>query len=463
MVSASPLGLFKKGFGLSLSGAGKVRKTAQAFGPMKTKLEAGQNVNIFVNGDSTAYSEFGLYYLFAKALGDKYNATVIMRRWAEYDPVAGNWNGPKDYAAPVTLRTGTAQTISVWLAANPNKVAGTIFDGLRKPTGMDAIPTPDICITHQGHNMASFTTIANAQGAAFYSNGIGKWLGPIGMQEMQWPGVPQLLTTQNPWKDFSDSYKQYNAIKYAVLFHKGLSIVDTYTPFVLRGNASNLFRGGDNIHPSDSEANYAGAQLQCDTLMAAFNKVKSGPFTISPWPLDSGLNLIDNGDFSAWPGAVPTGWGAVGTGLSVTKETTIKYGAAAYACRIAPGTGVSAQGSYLQKYLSAQEMARIAGKTVCFAVLAWSVRPQVNPSMYFSVKNAFGNVRDYVTAGVIDCQDGWMWYICPAIPIVNDPNEAWRYLRLIPSQQVPNPATSDPLIVQRVLVTEGLNPKGIMA
>ncbi|MNW15550.1 hypothetical protein D3C71_2140860 [compost metagenome] len=56
-----------------------------------------------------------------------------------------------------------------------------------------------------------------------------------------------------------------------------------------------------------------------------------------------------------------------------------------------------------------------------------------------------------------------MWYISVGIPIVNDPNEASRYLRLIPSQQIPNPATSDPLIVQRVLITEGLPPKGLLA
>lgn len=436
---------------------------ANAFGPLKAKLDAGQNVVIFVNGDSTAYSDFGPYYLFPKALGDKYNATVIIHRWAEYDPVAGTWTGPKDYAAPVTIRSGTSQTIHVYLAANPNKVAGTVFDGSRKPTAIDAIPTPDICITHHGHNMQSFPTIAGATGIAFYSNGIGKWLGPIGMQEMQWPNVPQLVTTQNPWKDYSDNYKMYNAVNYAVQIHSGLSIVDTYTPFIARGNASNLFRGGDNIHPSDSEANSAGAQLQADTLMTAFNSVSVLTYSTPAWPLVSAPNLIDNGDFLNWPSALPVGWTVNGAGLAVSKETTIKYGAAAYSCKIAPGTGASGQNSYLQKYLSAQEMARIAGKTICFAALCYSAKPQVNPTTYFSVKNAFGNVRDYVTGAVIDCQDGWMWYISAAIPIVNDPNEAWRYLRLIPSQQVPNPATADPLYVQRVLITEGLSPKGLIA
>ncbi|UYZ08534.1 SGNH/GDSL hydrolase family protein [Agrobacterium salinitolerans] len=451
---------FKNGLPLV---TGRKRALPNAFGPLRQKLEAGQNVVIFVNGDSTAYSDFGIYYLFAKMLGDKYNATVIMRRWAEYDSVGGTWTGPKDYAAPVTLKAGTAQTISVYLAAIPGKVAGTIFDGSRKPKAIDAIPLPDICITHHGHNMQSFPTIAGATGLSFYSNGLGKWLGPIGMMELQWPDVPQLVTAQNPWKDYSDAYKMYNAIKFAVQAHEGLSFVDTYTPFIALGNASGLFRGGDNIHPSDSEANHAGAQLQADTLLSAFNAAPARPFSTPAWPLKSAANLIDNGDFSNWPGALPVGWTAAGSGLAVAKETGIKYGAAPYSCKITPSTGGSGQASYLQKYLSAQEMARIAGKTVCFAALCYSVRPQVNPATYFSVKNAFGNVRDYVTGAVMDCQDGWMWYMSVGIPIVNDPNEAWRYLRLIPSQQVPNPATSDPLIVQRVLITEGLPPKGLIA
>lgn len=451
------------GNGLALVGPGMSGKRANAFSPFKTKLEAGQDVNIFVNGDSTAWADFSPYFLFPKMLGDKYNATVVMRRWAEYDGVAGTWTGPKDYAAPVTLRSGTSQTINVYLAAIPEKVAGTIFDGTRKTNAIDAIPTPDVCITHHGHNMFSYPTIAGSTGIGFYSNGIGKWLGPIGMQELQWPGVPQVITAQNPKKDYSDNYKTYYAAKYAAQVHGGITFVDTYMPFILRDNASNLFRGGDNVHPSDAEANYAGAQLQADTIMSSFNAAALKPFSTPVWPLQSGANLIDNGDFSNWSGALPVGWTTNGTGLTVTKETTIKYGASAYSCRIAPGTGVSGQTSYLQKYLSGTEMARIAGKTVCFAALCYSVRPQVNATTYFSVKNAFGNVRDYVTGAVMDCQDGWMWYLSVGIPIVNDPNEAWRYLRLIPSQQVPNPATSDPLIVQRVLITEGLSPKGLIA
>lgn len=451
------------GLGLSLVGAGRPGKSANAFSPLKTKLEAGEDVVIFVNGDSTAWADFSPYFLFPKMLGDQYDATVVMRRWAEYDGVAGTWTGPKDYADPVTLRTGTAQTISVYLAAIPSKVAGTIFDGTRKPTAIDAIPTPDICIMHQGHNMQSFPVVSNTTGLAAYANGIGKWLGPIGMQELQWPNVPQLVTAQNPWKDYSDGYKMYNAIRYTVQVHQGLSFVDTYTPFIVRGNASNLFRSGDNVHPSDSEANHDGAQLEADALMSSFNGAAEKPFSTPAWPLVSAPNLIDNGDFSNWSGSLPVGWTSVGSGLAVTKETGIKYGGAAYSCRIAPGTGSSGQNSYLQKYLSGTEMARIAGKTVCFAALCYSVRPQVNPTTYFSVKNPNGVIKDYVTGAVIDCQDGWMWYMSVGIPVYNDPNEAWRYLRLIPSQQVSNPATSDPLIVQRVLITEGLPPKGIIA
>ena len=102
---------------------------ANAFGPMKTRLEAGENVVIFIDGDSTAHSEYGVYYKFALAVGDLYDATVIMHRWAEWG--GSSANGPKEYAAPVTLRSGTSQTIDVWLASLPGQVAGCMFEASR--------------------------------------------------------------------------------------------------------------------------------------------------------------------------------------------------------------------------------------------------------------------------------------------------------------------------------------------
>ena len=42
---------------------------ANAFSPMKGKLQAGEDAVLFINGDSTSHGEYGPYYKFAEANG----------------------------------------------------------------------------------------------------------------------------------------------------------------------------------------------------------------------------------------------------------------------------------------------------------------------------------------------------------------------------------------------------------
>ncbi|CDN93466.1 hypothetical protein [Agrobacterium tumefaciens] len=427
-----------------------------AFGPLKAKLTAGENAVVWINADSTGYSEFGPFYKFAAALGDLHDYTVVLYRWAEW--VTSAPTGPKEYSPAVTLRTGTRGTLTIYLAALPGSVAGGMFDGARRPNAIDAIPTPDLCVTHHGHNQQSFPIVG---GAGIYAVGAGTFIGPIGMAEAKWSGVPQVMTTQNPWRDDGGYAKVFEAIKRAGQAQPEISLVDTYSRFVAAGKPATIYR--DNIHPSDTEGNSAGAQLITDALIASFKAAKKSAFTTPAWPLASAPNLIDNGNFSAWPGAVPTGWTLAGSGTTVTKDAVNTYGGAAYSAAIAPGTGATGQGMYLQKYLSATEMQRIAGKTVTLAALVLGRSTQPRPMVTLSIKDTAGTIRDYALGDVINCRDGWMWLVAAGIPITPDGADAWRYLRLFPAFGVPNPGNTDPLNVQRVLITEGLPPKGLIA
>jgi len=56
-----------------------------------------------------------------------------------------------------------------------------------------------------------------------------------------------------------------------------------------------------------------------------------------------------------------------------------------------------------------------------------------------------------------------MWLVASGILIVADGADAWRYLRLFPAFGVPNASNSDPVNVQRVLITDGIPPKGLIA
>lgn len=442
-------------------GEAAVGKVKNAFSVLKAKLDASENVVIFVNADSTGYSEYGPYYLWAKQLGDLYDATVTLYRWREYADTV------KDYDAGTELRAGSGPNIVMYLAAFPGRVAGTMFEGTRKPTAIDAIPTPDVCIMHHGHNMNSYATVgttASVGAAHFYSIGVSKWLGPLGMTEVQWPGVGQVVTTQNPWKDLSDGRKMYWAPYYLKQAQKGVTLVNSYDKFITAGMGSTLYRSGDNIHPSDSEANHTGAQLVADALMSSFNaSIADNTYTLPAWPLRSATNLLDNGDFSSWSGALPTGWTLAGSGTAMEKDMVEVYGGASYSAKISPSTTIAGQTSYVQKYLSTQEMSRLAGKTVTIAVLVKSTNNVGNPGVYFSIPSTNGVIRDNVTFSLLDADDGWMWHIIPGITITPNAAETWRYLRLIPAQTVSTTPTADPMYVQRVMVFEGTNPAGIIA
>jgi hypothetical protein len=53
-----------------------------------------------------------------------------------------------------------------------------------------------------------------------------------------------------------------------------------------------------------------------------------------------------------------------------------------------------------------------------------------------------------------------MWYV--ATGIVADNAGAGFYLRIFPSFQVANPTNLDPLIVQKVVIAEGIMPRGLL-
>lgn len=434
----------------------KVETVMSAFGPLVMKLEAGQDAIIWINGDSTAYSDNGPFYIFAALVGAVHDYTVVIYRWAEW--VTSAATGPKEYSPAVTLRTGTRGTLVVYLASIPGQVAGAMFDGSRRPNAIDAIPTPDLCITHHGHNMQTFNM---PSGAGAYASGAGVFLGPVGMAEAKWPGVPQLITSQNPLRDSTGYDKVYQAILLSCLAHPTMTFVDTHAQFIARGKTATLYR--DNIHPSDASGNNAGSQLIADTLLTAYRRARKSLFTTPAWPLQSAPSLIDNSDFATWPSAVPTGWTLAGSGTSCAKDTSIKYGDAAYSLALTPSLTVSGQNTYIQKYLSATEMTRIAGKTIDVAILVRgrSTQPRVYAS--FSIPDLAGTIRSYVMGDLLNCRDGWMWLVACGIPVINNPAETWKYLRIFPAFDVVNPTSADPLNIQRVLVTEGLSPKGLIA
>lgn len=442
-----------------LSG-GPVR-VVNAFSPLLQKLQAGQNAVMFVNGDSTAYSEYGPYYKFAVALGDLYDYTIVMYRWAEWG--GSSANGPKQYAAPVTLRTGTRGTLSVYLAALPGQVAGCMFEASRKPAAIDAIPKPDVAITHHGHNMSSFEVPGGD-----LAIGRGLFWSVIGLISWQWQDVAQVLTTQNPWRDTAGYDNVYNAIRGVASVFPTLTLADSHARILEAGKDPSLYRPGEpspGVHLSDSEANSKGAQIVADTLMGKFRSAKAGAFSTVSWmELPIVTNLFVNGDLSNWTGALPVNLSAV-AGSSATKDTdpaNIHPGAgAAYSAKVKPADA-NGHFSSISNSFDATERASMSGKTVTAIMLVKASPLQRTPFTSF-VTRANNGLRTYsggaLMWGAPSGADGWMPIVYGGIPCDAGNADANSSYKFVPAFGATAPATADASWLQRCVIIEGAVPR----
>lgn len=433
--------------------------TIGVFSPIKAKLAAGQNVTIFVNADSTGYSDHGPFYKFAAAIGVAHDATVVLHRWAEWQVSAAT--GPKAYAAPVTLRTGAGPTLTMYLAALPGAVAGAMWDASRKTAAIDGIPAPDIAILHHGHNMQSFETPM----AGNHSLGAGLYLATLGLTSMQWPGVPQLATTQNPWRDNSGYDKVRAAAIVAASGYPSLQIVDTHQSFIGAGKVTSLYR--DNIHPSDSTANSTGAQMVADALFADYNahRAATGFQTLS-WPTRGATSLLSNSDFSTWTAAMPSGWSALASGV-IVKDSSNVAGSAPWSMSIAPpSTASGAQNAGAYRALSAAERSSIAGKFISIAILVSADPNQRAPfgSFICRTMNEGGTasaLRTFALGALSGVRDGLVWMVASGIPIHADTaGDANTSIRLYSAFGGSAPTAINPLRVHRCVVGEGMLPAG---
>jgi hypothetical protein len=315
------------------------------------------------------------------------------------------------------------------------------------------IPRPDICILHQGHNMQTFEVPGG-----ILSSGRSSLLGPLGMTEWQWPGAPQLITTQNPWRDGTGYDKVYQAILDLARAHPNLTLVDTHAAFLAKGKDAALYR--DNIHPND-----AGSRLIARTLFDSYRASASDSGFQTPcWPKLPAANLIGNGDFTDWSGSAPTGWGLIAPGSAI-KSTEIIF-SPSFASSVALYASGSQIGG-LSRYFRNAEAAAMIGRTISFAVLYRNSEKQRLPYVTLVVKSG-GATRTITCSALqfgganISGNSGWMWAIANGIAIDPDISPAGYnfYLRILPAFGASAPASNEPVHIQRIIAVEGDLPKG---
>ncbi|WP_454850750.1 SGNH/GDSL hydrolase family protein [Rhizobium binxianense] len=428
------------------------KQAPAALSPMKARLAGGRDATLLVLGDSTAYSADGPYYKFARAIGQAMNCSVRLFRWAEWAGSAPT--GPKAYDEPVTLSAAAGPTLDVYLAALPGAVAGQMFHGARRGAALDAIPVPHCVIWHHGHNMLNF----NVPFAGEYATCEGMYLGPLGMAEILWPGVPQIIVPQNPRRDDDGYAPVYSAMRAVAAAHPNLGFIDTYQPFLAAGKAANLYRPGSdgNQHPSDSSDNSAGAQLTAETLMAAWERASRSETYMTPaWPTMSGTQLLPNGDFSNWTGSFPAGFAPLGGG-TVSKDFTDTFDGAPYSMAVFPNGN---QNNGVARPFSAAEKVICAGKLLSVAALVKSPSTQPRPYLNFLIQSN-GALRSFIQGDLINCQDGWMWLVISGVQADSILDNANTSIRLLAALALSAPTNNDPVKIQKIIVEEGPLPKG---
>jgi hypothetical protein len=440
-------------------------QAAPAFGPIKQKLNNSQNVVIFVTGDSTSYATSGPYQLFLQQLAKTYNGTAALYLWAEWNNATGQATGSKAYNTVQNTVYGAGPTITMYLCALPGSVSCFPWDSSRKAAALDALPTPDVVIMHQGHNMQSFDVQAGVVTSGDnLVTGRGLLLGTIGMLSLQWPNVPQIMTTQNINHNDAGMANMYGSYLGVSAAMPSLSLQDTYTDFVRLGRPQRLYRpvasDAAQIHPSDGTGTpgFDGAALQSSRLMAAFNLATPGAYTTTSWPATAGTNILTNGDFSNWTGALPVSCSIFNSQTAV-KDAAVTYsGSYAYSMRMdAVGRFAS-----LRYTFSGAERPSMLNQTVSIAILF-----KTNVT-YASGNNPFhavliadtpsGPLAQWIQGDALMALYGnWYLAVFPGVQIGASLN-ASASINLYPS--LANNPTGGSLWVQKMTMVQGPLPSG---
>lgn len=431
-------------------GSQAVSKVDNGFSPIMQKLSSGQDAVLFVNGDSTAWPDYGPFYKLGTLIGQYHNCNVVLYRWAEW--TGTDASGPKEYWGPYTLNTGTGPTLTIGLGAIPGQVPGALFDGSRRTNAIDGFPlVPDAVLFHHGHNMLT-TLITNP--AQYSVQQRGAYWGPIGMTSLKWPNVPIIMTTQNPRRDDNGYDTAYNNILKLKQVMPSITVVDTHAAFIAQGKAPILYQ--DVTHPSATIDNSAGATLTANTIFNAYKQSKANTYSTPSWPNLTGTNLLPNGDFSNWTGSAPAGWTLFGT-TTVAKDTTYTYGGAAYSMAVSPNSNMD---NRISITFDSTLNNALAGKT--FSVAALVRQPSTQTRAYISANVRSGGAAvGYAAGDWYNCWDGWMWLVLPGIQADADFASYQNLIRIYPSFGT-SPTANDPLIVQKVVVTLDEPPKGLL-
>lgn len=313
-----------------------------------------QDCTLFVETDSTGNETTEWVYLLAQWLAARYPThTVVYKLWD---------NTSKTYAT-TNLQTGTgSRTLTIYNGAIPG--AHCYYPQLIGFTTLFPVD-PDVVLVAYGHNEGTHAT--EADGLTF----AGRYRALIRRISLHFPSAEIALGIQNPqttntYQQLRSSFIRQTAQAY------GLALYDAQSMFLANPNWATQWMG-DAVHP-----NATGSRLgMLPPVVALFDDRLTGPATPILSSMAQQINLLTNGDFSAYPATpgAPTGWTVLG-GATAYKDPT-NFETAGQACKLVSGVGAAGwmqQNVDLTKYPISLFQGRV------LSILVRSRRPNGNVS-----------------------------------------------------------------------------------
>jgi len=266
---------------------------------MLRKLTQGQeDVSILVIGDSTGSDPSEWVYLMSAQLAARHPAyTVVYYLWAG-----------TAYDAGTTLQTGTgARTLRIW-NCSVSGVQTHYTLGSRWPAAVVA-PCPDLVLISHGKNEGAVSAGATEK------QWRGQYLALTESVALAHPYAKIVCILQCP--NIGNVDMALKARAYAeIAALRGYGVVDVHQAFIDTGECA-CYVKADGVHPTtaDDAPCPNGSALWAKTVVDAL--YAAPPAASQPQsPITCPRQILVNGDFADFAGAVPAAWTAAGATTS---------------------------------------------------------------------------------------------------------------------------------------------------